>query len=1080
MPKNESLKKILVLGSGAIKIGEAGEFDYSGSQCLKAIREDGLKSVLINPNIATIQTDTRFADQVYLLPVNPEYVESIIEKERPDGIMLAYGGQTALNCGVKLEESTILQKYGVSVLGTSIKGIQKTEDRQLFKDSMKESQVPILNSKTVTNFEDAKKAAEELSFPVIIRVAYTLGGRGGGIAHNEIELHEIVERGFRASIVGQVLIEEYIGHWKQIEYEVMRDYDGNNIIVCNMENILSMKAHTGDNIVVAPSQTIDNHEYHMLRSAALRATKHVGIVGECNIQYAIEPNSDKYVAIEINPRLSRSSALASKATGYPLAYMSAKIGLGYNLSELVNRITQSTTACFEPSLDYIVCKHPRWDFEKFELVNRTLGPAMKSVGEVMAIGRTFEESLQKSIRMLDIGNDGLVLNRVNGKTYNEEQIENKLTFHDDHILYNVAIALKMGISVERIYKLSTIDPWFIEKIKNIVDIESKLKDSELGESLLWEAKKMGFSDKQIARVKGKTPDEVRDLRKKLGVLPSVKQIDTLAAEWPAVTNYLYLTYGGYSHDIEIPSDEKGIVVLGAGPYRIGSSVEFDWGTVNMVWGLQENGEKNISVVNCNPETVSTDYDICTRLYFEELTQERILDITEFENPKGIITCVGGQTANNLTPGLAKHGVNILGTSAFDVDRAENRSKFSAELDKLHIQQPRWQEFSNINEAKHFAQEVEFPVIVRPSYVLSGAAMKVVWSETELKAYVKAAADVSPDHPVVISKFMLNSLEVDVDGISNGKQVIIGAIVEHIDSAGVHSGDAMMCIPPWRLSNKIIETINEYTKKIALNFNVKGPFNLQYLVHDDHVYVIELNIRASRSMPFVSKLVKMNLISLASKAILDKPLPKISENKWQKIHNYGIKVPQFSFMQLQGADISLGVEMQSTGEAACFGNSFHDALAKGLISVGYNLPVEGTALVTVGGDKNKQKLVSSIAKLKHLGFKILATEHTAEFFEEKIGQVEIVHKISEPERKPNIADLLYERKIDFIINIPSTATLEKYVGMLEDEYQIRRKSLELGIPVLTTIELADSFVKTLEWLNENETTKEPIEPYDKFD
>ncbi len=1080
MPKNESLKKILVLGSGAIKIGEAGEFDYSGSQCLKAIQEDGLKSVLINPNIATIQTDTRFADQVYLLPVNPEYVESIIEKERPDGIMLAYGGQTALNCGVKLEESGILQKYGVNVLGTSIKGIQKTEDRQLFKDSMRESQVPILNSKTVTNFEDAKKAAKELSYPVIIRVAYTLGGRGGGIAHNEIELHEIVERGIRASIVGQVLIEEYVGHWKQIEYEVMQDYDGNNIIVCNMENILSMKAHTGDNIVVAPSQTIDNHEYHMLRSAALRATKNVGIVGECNIQYALEPNSDKYVAIEINPRLSRSSALASKATGYPLAYMSAKIGLGYNLSELVNRITQSTTACFEPSLDYIVCKHPRWDFEKFELVNRKLGPAMKSVGEVMAIGRTFEESLQKSIRMLDIGNDGLVLNRVNGKTYNEEQIENKLTFHDDHILYNVVIALKMGFSVERIYKLSTIDPWFIEKIKNIVDIESKLKDSELGESLLWEAKKMGFSDKQIARAKDKTPDEVRDLRKKLGVLPSVKQIDTLSAEWPAVTNYLYLTYGGHSHDIEIPSDEKGIVVLGAGPYRIGSSVEFDWGTVNMVWGLQENGEKNISVVNCNPETVSTDYDICTRLYFEELTQERILDITEFENPKGIITCVGGQTANNLTLGLAEHGVNILGTSAFDVDRAENRSKFSAELDKLHIQQPRWQAFTNINEAKNFAQEVGFPVIVRPSYVLSGAAMKVVWSETELKIYVKAAADVSPDHPVVISKFMLNSLEVDVDGISNGKQVIIGAIVEHIDSAGVHSGDAMMCIPPWRLSNKIIETINEYTKKIALTFNIKGPFNLQYLVHDDHVYVIELNIRASRSMPFVSKLVKMNLISLASKAILDKPLPKIPENKWQKIHNYGIKVPQFSFMQLQGADITLGVEMQSTGEAACFGNSFHDALAKGLISVGYNLPVKGTALVTVGGDQNKQKLVASIAKLKHLGFKILATEHTAEFFEEKIGQVEIVHKISEPERKPNIADLLYERKIDFIINIPSTITLEKYVGMLDDEYQIRRKSLELGIPVLTTLELADSFVKTLEWLKDNETTKEPIEPYDKFD
>jgi carbamoyl-phosphate synthase large subunit len=1017
---------------------------------------------------------------VYLLPVNAEYVESIIEKERPDGVMLAYGGQTALNCGVNLEESGILQKYGVNVLGTQIPGIKKTEDRQLFKDSMKECGMPVLKSKTVTNFEDAKKAAEELVYPVIIRVAYTLGGRGGGVAYNEIELHEIVERGLKASLVGQVLIEEYIGEWKQIEYEVMQDFDGNNVIVCNMENVLSMKVHTGDNIVVAPSQTIDNHEYHMLRSAALRATKHVGIVGECNIQYALAPDSDRYVAIEINPRLSRSSALASKATGYPLAYMSAKIGLGYNLSELVNRITKNTTACFEPSLDYIVCKHPRWDFEKFELVNRRLGPTMKSVGEVMAVGRTFEESFQKAIRMLDIGNDGLVLNRTNGKKYTEEEIEYKLSHHDDQILYHVAIALKMGISVARIYKLSTVDPWFIEKIKNIVNLEEKLKDSELDKSLLWKAKKMGFADRQIARAKDKTPDEIRDLRKKLGVIPSVKQIDTLAAEWPAVTNYLYLTYGGNSNDVVIPKDENGVIVLGAGPYRIGSSVEFDWGTVNMVWGLQENGIKSVSVVNCNPETVSTDYDICTRLYFEELTQERILDITEFERPQGIITCVGGQTANNLTPGLAQHGVNILGTSAHDVDRAEDRSKFSAELDKLHIQQPRWQAFTNLNEAKSFAQEVEFPVIVRPSYVLSGAAMKVVWSQEELKTYVKEATDVSPDHPVVISKFMLNSLEVDVDGISNGKEVVIGAIVEHIDSAGVHSGDAMMVIPPWRLNNKIIETINEYSKKIALTFNVKGPFNLQFLIHDDHVYVIELNIRASRSMPFVSKLVKTNLISLASRAILDKPLPKIPENKWQKIHNYGIKVPQFSFMQLEGADIALGVEMQSTGEAACFGNSFYDALSKGLISVGYTLPNKGSALVTVGGSQNKEKLVPAIAKLRDLGFKILATEHTAEFFKEKTGKVEIVHKISEPERKPNISDLLYERKIDFIINIPSTSTLEKYVGMLDDEFQIRRKSLELGIPVLTTIELADSFVKTLEWLRDNKTTKEPIEPYDKYE
>jgi carbamoyl-phosphate synthase large subunit len=860
----------------------------------------------------------------------------------------------------------------------------------------------------------------------------------------------------------------------------MQDYDGNNVIVCNMENVLSMKVHTGDNIVVAPSQTIDNHEYHVLRSAALRATKHVGIVGECNIQYALDSDSDRYVAIEINPRLSRSSALASKATGYPLAYMSAKIGLGYNLSELVNRITKSTTACFEPSLDYIVCKHPRWDFSKFELVNRKLGVTMKSVGEVMAVGRTFEESLQKAIRMLDIGNDGLVLNRTNGKKYTEEEIEYKLSHHDDEILYNVAIALKMGISVNRIYKLSAIDPWFIEKIQNIVDTEAKLQESELNESMMWEAKKMGFSDKQIAKSKNKEPDEIRQTRKKLGVIPSVKQIDTLAAEWPAVTNYLYLTYGGNTNDISVPVDEKGVIVVGAGPYRIGSSVEFDWGTVNMVWGLQENGEKHVSVINCNPETVSTDYDICTRLYFEELTQERLLDITEFENPKGVITCVGGQTANNLTPGLAQRGINIMGTSAIDVDRAEDRSKFSAELDKLHIQQPKWQAFSNLNEAKSFAQEVEFPVIVRPSYVLSGAAMKVVWSQDELKTYVKEATDVSPDHPVVISKFMLNSLEVDVDGISNGKEVVIGAIVEHIDSAGVHSGDAMMCIPPWRLNNKIIETINDYTKKIALTFNVKGPFNLQFLIHDDQVYVIELNIRASRSMPFVSKLVKTNLISLASKAILNKPLPKIPENKWQKITNYGIKVPQFSFMQLDGADIALGVEMQSTGEAACFGDSFYDALSKGLTSVGYNLPKTGTALVTVGGATNKEKLLPSIAKLKQLGFKILATEHTAEFFEEKLGDIEIVHKISEPERKPNISDLLYEKKIDFIINIPSTLSLEKYVGMLDDEYQIRRKSLELGIPVLTTLELADSFVKTLEWLKDNKPTIDPIAPYDQYD
>ncbi|AJZ76533.1 carbamoyl phosphate synthase large subunit [Candidatus Nitrosotenuis cloacae] len=1012
------------------------------------------------------------------MPVTPEYVSSIIESERPDGIMLGYGGQTALNCGVKIAEADVLQKYGVKVLGTQIPGIQKTEDRQLFKDSMSECGVPVLKSKTVNTFEDAKKAAEELGYPVIIRVAYTLGGRGGGVAHNEIELHEIVERGLNASLVHQVLIEEYIGHWKQIEYEVMQDYEGNNVIVCNMENVLSMRVHTGDNIVVAPSQTIDNREYHMLRSAALRGTKHVGIIGECNIQFALDVSSDRYVAIEINPRLSRSSALASKATGYPLAYMSAKIGLGHTLPDLVNRITKTTTACFEPSLDYVVIKHPRWDFTKFERANRRLGPTMKSVGEVMAVGRTFEESLQKSIRMLDIGNDGLVLNRNDAKDYEIEEIEDHLLNAEDNVLYYVAAALKKGISVEKIQKLSFVDPWFIEKIKNIVDVESNLKQKPLDKTLMRKAKHLGFSDKQIGRAIQKEDLEVRKIRKDMGVLPVIKQIDTLAAEWPAKTNYLYMTYGGLDNDITVSADQRGIVVLGAGPYRIGSSVEFDWGTVNMVWGLQQNGESNVVVVNCNPETVSTDYDICSRLYFEELTLERILDITDVENPKGVVTSVGGQTANNLTPKLAKSGIKLFGTSAEDVDRAEDRSKFSAVLDKLHIKQPQWQAFSSFSEAKSFAIKVGYPVLVRPSYVLSGAAMKVVWSQEELSKYVGEATTLSPDHPVVITKFMLNSLEVDVDGVSDGKNVFIGALVEHIDAAGVHSGDAMMVIPPWRLSNKQIETITDYATRIAKSFNIKGPFNLQFLIHHDQVYVIELNIRASRSMPFVSKLIKTNLITLAAQAVLGKELPKVAPDKWKKTTIHGIKMPQFSFMQLDGADIVLGVEMQSTGEAACFGDSFYDALAKGLISVGYNLPKTGTALITIGGAENKEKLLQTMATLKHLGFKILATEHTAEFLTEKqIGEVQIVHKISEPDRKPNISDLLYERKINFIINIPSTSTLEKYVGMLYDEYQIRRKAIELGIPVLTTTELAESFVKTLEWMTHNETTKKALEPYD---
>ena len=962
------------------------------------------------------------------------------------------------------------------MLGTQVDGIRRTEDRRLFKESMQECGVPMLKSRAAMGFDDAKDAASEIGYPVIVRVAYTLGGKGGGIARNEIELHEIVTRGVTASLVGQVLIEEYVGSWKQIEYEVMRDVQQNNVIVCNMENVLAMRVHTGDNIVVAPSQTIDNSEYHMLRSASLRATSHVGIIGECNIQFALDPSSDRYAAIEVNPRLSRSSALASKATGYPLAYMSAKIGLGYSLPELTNHITKSTTACFEPSLDYVVCKHPRWDFAKFELVDRSLGPAMKSVGEVMSVGRTFEESIQKAIRMLDMGLDGLVLNRKNDPSGNVEEIEHALSHPDDNILYWVVSAIKSGMKTYDICKLSYIDEWFVEKIRNIVDVEDDLCASKVEKTLMRRAKHLGFADSQIACAQGSTESKIRKVRKEMGITPHVKQIDTLAAEWPAQTNYLYVTYGGDTDDIVPPRDASGILILGAGPYRIGSSVEFDWGTVNMVWGLERNGASDIALVNCNPETVSTDYDICKRLYFEELSLERILDIVEFESSGGVVTCVGGQTANNLTPKLAESGVKILGTAASSIDRAENRSEFSSVLDALHIRQPPWQRFADTDGARSFAQKVGYPVIVRPSYVLSGAAMKVVWSQHELSRYIREATTLSPDHPVVISKFMLNSLEVDVDGVSDGKNIFIGAIVEHIDSAGVHSGDAMMCIPPWRLSSRVVETIISYTHSIISEFNVCGPFNLQFLIHDDEVYVIELNIRASRSMPFVSKLVRTNLIDMAASAILGKKIPTSPRIAPVPQGMHGIKVPQFSFMQLDGADITLGVEMQSTGEAACFGTSFYDALAKALSSVGYNLPTSGTALVTIGGEKNRGRLLRTVVHLKALGFDILATEHTAEFLRERIGDVGVVHKISEPERKPNIVDVLHERKINFIINVPSTSTMEKYAGMLYDEYQIRRKALELGIPVLTTPELAESFVKTLEWLQTNGTTRRALEPY----
>jgi carbamoyl-phosphate synthase large subunit len=1086
MPLLDGIKKVLVLGSGGIKIGEAGEFDYSGSQCLKAINEEGLESILVNPNVATIQTDTRLANKVYLLPITPDMVAKVIEQERPDGIMLSFGGQTALNCGVALKKQGILDKYGVRVLGTSVESINIASDRELFKKTMVENGIAVVKGKAATSMQEALDIVKELGYPVMIRVAYTLGGKGSGIAHNEYELYEIVQRGLAASMIHQVMLEEYIGHWKQIEYEIMRDYKGNAITVCNMENILAMRVHTGDNMVIAPSQTINNREYHMLRSVGIRAVEACKVVGECNIQFALEPTSERYAVIEINPRLSRSSALASKATGYPIAYMAAKLALGYSLDELLNKVTKVTTACFEPSLDYVVVKIPRWDFKKFDRVNRKLGTQMKSVGEVMAIGRCFEEAIQKAFRMLDIGLDGVLRKEVK-RFMGEEELEELIINPDDEIMQNIIDALRLGWSVERISRLTPIDPWFIYRLKNIVDMESTLlKVKELDEELIREAKRLGFSDAQIARYLGISENTVREFRKKHGIVPVVKQIDTLAAEWPAKTNYLYLTYGGSSDDITYNNNnindgrekKRKAIVLGAGTYRIGSSVEFDWATVNMIWGLKSNGFDEVAVINCNPETVSTDYDISDRLYFEELTLERVLDIYEKEKADGIVTCVGGQIANNLTPKLARHNVKILGTDPEDLDRAEDRAKFSALLDKLNIKQPTWQVFESIEQAKEFCKIIGYPVLVRPSYVLSGSAMKVVWDESNLDKYLTLAAEVSKEYPVVISKFITDALEVEVDGVADGSNAIICSIIEHIESAGIHSGDAMMVIPPLRLSMKHIKMIREYTLNIARALRIRGPFNIQFIVKGDDIYVIECNLRASRSMPYVSKFTRVNVISLAARVIAGKALPEIEE-PWVNAKGYAVKAPQFSFMQLEGADIVLGVEMRSTGEVACFGDTFYDAMVKALLASNYNLNINNSkrsALLTVGG-LMKRRILPIVSLLKALNFNIYATEHTAEFLiANGFKDVTIVYKISEPDRKPNIIDLLYNREVDIIINIPSTLTIEKFVGMLDDEYMIRRKAVEMGIPVFTTLESANMFLKALEWLVSNRPSIKPLENY----
>lgn len=1075
MPKTEKLKKVLVLGSGAIKIGEAGEFDYSGSQCLKALREEGIESILINPNIATIQTDQRIASKVYFLPVTPEFVEQVITKERPDGILLGFGGQTALNCGVQLAKQGALDKYSVKVLGTSIRGIEVTEDRDLFKQTMTKAGIPVPISRAAYSVEEAREIANQIGYPVMIRVAYTLGGRGGGVAYNEYELDEIALRGLTLSMTHQILVEEYLGHWKQVEYEIMRDRTGNSITVCNMENVLSMRVHTGDNIVIAPSQTLNNREYHLLRSASLRAAEACSIVGECNIQFALHTASEKYNSIEINARLSRSSALASKATGYPLAYMAAKLALGYLLSELFNKVTGVTSACFEPSLDYVVLKMPRWDLKKFERVSRRVGTQMKSVGEIMAIGRNFEEVLQKAIRELDIGKHGLVANSPEDESPpNIEEVESELAHPTDEIMFNVADAIKAGIAIEDIEKLAIIDRWFLSKMENIVNIEKKLRKAKknISPSQIAEAKKLGFSDKQIANCTGVSENEVRQKRIKSGILPVVKQIDTLGAEWPAKTNYLYATYNGVGSDIGFDKTKK-VIVLGGGTYRIGSSVEFDWGTMNMVWALKDKGFKEVIVINCNPETVSTDYDMSDKLYFEELTLERVLDIYEKEKPEGIVTCVGGQIPNNLAPKLARAGVVILGTDPANVDRAEDRSKFSHLLDELNIPQPPWRAFSSIEDANSFANEVGYPVLVRPSYVLSGAAMRVIWSPNQLGHFLEVAAKVSPEYPVVISKFVLEAKEAEVDAVSDGTNVYIGAVIEHIEKAGVHSGDAIMCIPPRSLEPSEEALILDYTNNIARALKIKGPFNIQFLVKEGKVYVIECNLRASRSMPFVSKLTGVNLMNIAAGAVMGEAIEPSYYN-YRKIQQVGVKVPQFSFMQLSGADPHLGVEMQSTGEVACFGKNFNDAYMKALVAAGYQIPRRnGNILLTVGGEDLKRQILPIAKEFKDQGFKIYATEHTADFLAKNDVDAIALYKIGETTRKPNLEDYLVKGQLDLIINIPLKVPSENTAQIMEDEYIIRRKAVELGIPVLTTLEGATAFAEGLSWLKENSLTLETI-------
>ena len=1053
--KNEQIQKVLLLGSGALKIGEAGEFDYSGSQALKALKEEGIRTVLINPNIATVQTSKEVADEIYFLPVTPYFVERVIEKERPDGILLAFGGQTALNCGVSLYRSGVFERYGVQVLGTPVQAIMDTEDRELFVHRLDEIGVKTIRSEAVETLEDARRAARELGYPVIIRAAYALGGLGSGFCDNETELDALAEKAF--SFSPQVLVEKSLKGWKEIEYEVVRDCFDNCITVCNMENFDPLGIHTGESIVVAPSQTLTNNEYHKLRELAIRIIRHIGIVGECNVQYALDPESEDYRVIEVNARLSRSSALASKATGYPLAFVAAKLALGYGLFDLKNAVTKTTPAFFEPALDYVVCKIPRWDLGKFQGVDRVLGSSMKSVGEVMAIGRTFEEAIQKGLRMIGQGMHGFVEN----KELVIADVDKALREPTDKRIFIISKAMRAGYTVDQLHELTRIDKWFLQKLQNIMDTSIELHDcvwssSSFG-SLLRKAKRQGFSDFQIARAIGldtvmsgeNAAQKIRELRKRVGILPVVKQIDTLAAEYPAQTNYLYLTYNGTESDVDYLGDKKSVVVLGSGAYRIGSSVEFDWCGVQALNTIRKEGWRSV-MINYNPETVSTDYDICDRLYFDELTFERVLDILELENPYGVIVCTGGQIPNNLALRLDAQGVSILGTSAESIDRAEDRDKFSAMLDTIGVDQPEWRALTSLEDIQAFVQEVGFPVLVRPSYVLSGAAMNVCSNNEELERFLALAANVSKQHPVVVSRFIEHAKEVEMDAVAREGEIIAYAISEHIEYAGVHSGDATIQFPPQKLYVETMRRIKRISRRIAKELNISGPFNIQFLARDNDIKVIECNLRASRSFPFVSKVLKLNLIELATRVMLGMEVQKPDKSLFD-LDYVGIKASQFSFNRLQNADPVLGVDMASTGEVGCLGQDTSCALLKAMLSVGYRIPQKGILLST-GAPKQKVDMLEAARMLQQQGFTLYATGGTSAFLEENGVKSVRVYWPSE-EGTPQALDLLHRKEIDMVVNIPKNLSSSE----LDNGYKIRRSSIDLNIPLITNARLASAFI-----------------------